>query len=243
MYLCMRMSAKKINIAIDGYSSCGKSTLARDLAKALGYLYIDSGAMYRAVTLYLLQNEIPIDDTDKIIESLEHITITFERDEVTNSVYTALNGRDVEGLIRSLYVSQHVSEVSAIKEVRAFLVSQQQKLGKGKGVVMDGRDIGTVVFADAAFKLFVTSDAQTRAQRRFDELKSKGAEVSMEAVKENLEHRDYIDTHRAESPLYKADDAILLDNSILSREDQLRLTLNMANKIISTFNDEAVLTD
>jgi len=238
------MSAKKIIIAVDGYASCGKSTLAKDLAKELNYLYIDSGAMYRAVTLFLLQNEIPLDQPIEVIKALPMIQIDFRQDEEDGASYTFLNGRNVEGLIRSPYVSQSVSEVSTIKEVRAFLVEQQQLLGKDRGIVMDGRDIGTVVFKDAEFKLFVTSDVDTRAQRRYDEMISKGVNTTKEQVKSNLEHRDFIDTHREESPLYKADDAIQFDNTILTRVDQLRLVLNMAYKIIEQVNgdvDEPVL--
>ena len=231
------MSAKKIIIAIDGYASCGKSTLAKDLAKELNYIYIDSGAMYRSVTLYLLQNEIPIDNPPAVIAALPSIHIEFRQDEENGQAYTFLNGRNVEGLIRSPYVSQSVSEVSTIKEVRAFLVEQQQRLGLERGIVMDGRDIGTVVFKDAEFKIFVTSDVNTRTQRRYDEMIRKGVNITKEEVRSNLEHRDFIDTHREESPLYKADDAILFDNSILTREDQVRLTLNMAQKIIAQVND------
>lgn len=230
------MLAKKIIIAVDGYASCGKSTLAKDLAKELNYMYIDSGAMYRAVTLFLLQNEIPINDAAAVIEALPLIQIDFRQDEEDGASYTFLNGRNVEGLIRSPYVSQSVSEVSTIKEVRQFLVEQQQLLGKERGIVMDGRDIGTVVFKDAEFKVFVTSDIETRTQRRYDEMIRKGTEITKEEVKANLDHRDFIDTHREESPLYKADDAIQFDNTILTREDQLRLVLNMARKIIEQIN-------
>ena len=232
------MLNKKIIIAVDGYASCGKSTLAKDLAKKLNYLYIDSGAMYRAVTLYLLQNEIALENHAAVIAALPSIHIEFKREEEEGKVFTLLNGKNVEDLIRSPYVSQSVSEVSTIKEVRDFLVEQQQRLGKNRGIIMDGRDIGTVVFKDAEFKIFVTSDLEIRIQRRYDEMIRKGISITREEVKSNLEHRDFIDTHREESPLYKADDAILFDNSILTREDQVRLNLNMALKIIERVNND-----
>ncbi len=227
---------KKIIIAIDGYSSCGKSTLAKDLAKELNYTYIDTGAMYRAVTLYLIQNKIDIEDVEAVEACLPKIKIEFIQNEILEKCDTYLNGQNVELLIRSPYVSSQVSEVSTIKTVRVFLVEQQKEMGKAKGVVMDGRDIGTVVFKEAEFKLFLTADVATRTQRRYDELIRKNIEVTFQEVQANLEHRDHIDTHRAESPLYKADDAVLLDNSILTREDQLRLVLNMAKKVIERIN-------
>lgn len=227
---------KKIIIAVDGYSSCGKSTLAKDLAKELNYIYIDSGAMYRAVTLYLIQNEIDIEDTEAVITSLPNIKIEFRTDEVLGRNETYLNGRNVEEQIRRPIVSQSVSELSEIKEVRAFLVEQQKNMGLERGLVMDGRDIGTVVFKDAEFKLFVTADIETRAERRYKELSRKGIATTLEEVKANLDHRDYIDTHRDESPLYQSDDAVLLDNTILSVDQQLKLVLNMARNIIADLN-------
>ncbi len=227
---------KKIIIAIDGYSSCGKSTLAKDLAKALSYTYIDSGAMYRAITLYMIQNEIDVNDAEVVVANLDNIQLSFKYNEILDRNETYLNDRNVEELIRTPIVSQNVSEVSIIKEVRQFLVKQQRQMGDSKGIVMDGRDIGTVVFPEAEFKIFLTADVNTRAQRRYDEMLRKGITISLEEVKQNLEHRDNIDTHRAESPLYKADDAILLDNSILNRDQQFKLVLNMAKKIIENLN-------
>jgi len=225
----------KIVIAIDGYSSCGKSTLAKDLAKALGYLYIDSGAMYRAVTLYAVQNGITVENHSDVIAALSQIQIHFEANE-DGGVTTFLNNENVERLIRSQMVAEYVSEVSVIKEVREFLVEQQRKLGANKGIVMDGRDIGTVVFPEAELKLFVTADLETRAKRRYDEMISKGDSISMEDVKDNLQHRDLVDTQRKESPLYKADDATLIDNSLLSRQQQLNIVLNMVNNLIAVDN-------
>lgn len=234
-YLC-RIMEKKIIIAVDGYSSCGKSTLAKDLARELDYTYIDTGAMYRSVTLYLLQNKIEITDLAAVEAALAHINIEFVKNDVLQRCETYLNGQNVELLIRSPYVSHQVSEVSTIKKVRVFLVEQQIAMGLERGIVMDGRDIGTVVFKDAEFKLFLTADVDVRAQRRFDEMVQKGVSITLDEVKSNLEHRDHIDTHREESPLYKADDAIMLDNSILTREQQLRLVLNMAKKVIERVN-------
>lgn len=231
--------AQKIIIAIDGYSSCGKSTLAKDLAKELSYVHIDSGAMYRAVTLYFLRNDISFDDTAIIENALKEIQIDRRLDEQTALVNTFLNDENVELEIRSAEVSNNVSEVSTIKIVREYLVDQQRKMGEVRGIVMEGRDIGTVVFPDAELKIFLTADLDKRVERRFLELQLKGIESSEEAVRKNLSHRDDMDTHRAESPLYKADDAILLDNTILTRADQLRLVTNMANSLIK----ESVLKD
>lgn len=227
------MHDPKIIIAIDGYSSCGKSTLARDLSQALHYTHIDSGAMYRAVTLWLLQNGIDITDHSAVAQALEHISISRSTDHDHPEGITWLNGANVESLIRSPFVSDKVSEVSTIRQVRVFLVEQQKKMGLQKGIVMEGRDIGTVVFPQAELKLFLTADMDIRIDRRYRELQAKGvADITREAVRENIEHRDYTDTHRAESPLIKADDAILLDNSILSRQDQLRIALRMAHNVI-----------
>ncbi|MCB0515216.1 MAG: (d)CMP kinase [Chitinophagales bacterium] len=222
---------KKINIAIDGYSSCGKSTLARDLAQVLNYTYIDTGAMYRAVTLYFIQNNIDFAEKNAVETALQNIQICFDTDEKQQAI-TLLNDENVELLIRSTIVAESVSEVSSIKEVRQFLVQQQQAIGAEKGVVMDGRDIGTVVFPDAELKFFITADLPTRVERRYLELLLKGIKASKEEIGQNIEHRDYIDTHRTESPLYKANDAILIDNSLLTREQQLRLCLNYALHII-----------
>lgn len=227
---------KKIVIAVDGYASCGKSTLAKDLAKELDYIYIDSGAMYRAVTLFLLEKEYDLNDTQSIIDSLRYITIEFRKDEFLNKNVTFLNNRNVESQIRNPKVSKYVSEVSAIKEVRTFLVDQQRKLGEEKGIVMDGRDIGTVVFKDAELKLFVSADLEIRAKRRYEEMVRKGITITLEEVKENLEHRDHYDTHRDESPLYQSDDALLFDNTILSPAQQLKLVLNLSKAVIKEVN-------
>jgi len=214
---------KKITIAIDGYSSCGKSTIAKDLAHKLGYIYIDTGAMYRAVTLYLLKNNIITKDGKeiyKVEEFLDEMDITFKFDAKTKKCEVFLNGENVEADIRGLIVANNVSFVASIKEVREKLVSIQRELGKNKGVVMDGRDIGTVVFPDAELKLFVTSDTEIRAKRRYNELRGKGEKVTLEDVKANLEKRDYIDSHRKESPLTQAKDAVIIDTSHLTREEQ-----------------------
>ncbi len=217
---------KKIIIAIDGYSSCGKSTLARQLAKTLNYHYVDTGAMYRAVTLYLIQNQIDFHHNEMVSNCLPQIKIAFGFDEITQTQITLLNGENVENEIRiNPRVAGGVSDVSAQSEVRKFLVKQQQTLGQNKGIVMDGRDIGTVVFPSAELKLFITADPKIRAQRRLDELKEKNQNTSFEEVLANLEKRDYIDCNRADSPLMKAEDAIEIDNSFLSKEEQLNLVL------------------
>lgn len=211
----MFMSRKPINIAIDGYSSCGKSTLAKALAKDVQFTYIDSGAMYRCVTLYVMQHQIPIDDADSIIKSLPkiHIDVNFET--------FLLNGVDVSKDIRKMEISQRVSQVSTIKEVRQDMVRMQRLLGDKQNIVMDGRDIGTTVFPKAQLKIFMTAHPMIRAQRRFKEMVEKGENSSLEEVMANLNMRDYEDTHRKESPLTKADDAIVLDNSFLTPEEQL----------------------
>jgi cytidylate kinase len=229
------MSKKKIIIAIDGHSSCGKSTLAKSLARELGYIYIDSGAMYRVVTLYALRKGWIVDgqpDRERIISGLKDIQITFEWDEATEKNTTFLNGENVEDEIRQLEVSQNVSPVSTIAEVRAEMVKQQQKNGKNKGIVMDGRDIGTVVFPDAELKIFMTASPEIRAQRRFLELREKGQEVDFNEILKNVEERDSIDSTRKVSPLKKAEDAVVLDNSFLSREEQLQWSLEKAGEII-----------
>ena len=221
----------KIVIAIDGFSSCGKSTLAKNLAKKLSYAFIDTGAMYRAVTLYFLRKGI----TDfkglsrqRVIDLLKEINIDFRFNESKQFSDTYLNGENVEDEIRSTAVNNAVSALSQVSEVRSQMVALQQQLGAKKGVVLDGRDVGTVVFPDAELKLFMTADPAVRAQRRFDELQSKGVEISLEEVKTNLEQRDYNDTHRKEHPLVKADDAIILDNTNINREEQLQLALDLA---------------
>lgn len=219
------MSAHKIIIAIDGYSSCGKSTLARQLAAKLGYVYIDSGAMYRAITLYFLRNSVDINDHDHILEALSNIHLSFEYNEAEDRSEICLNEENVEHLIRELLVADKVSEVAAIREVRSFAVAQQKRMGKKKGIVMDGRDIGTVVFPDAELKIFMTADPDIRIKRRFEELYATNPHISIDEVRHNLELRDYIDANRAESPLHQAEDAIVLDNGNLTREEQLEIVL------------------
>ena len=215
----------KINIAIDGYSSCGKSTLAKNLARELKYVYVDSGAMYRAVTLYCLRNGF-IDEhnglnVSGLLDALNEINVSFNYNRTSGQSDTYLNGERVEDDIREMRVSESVSAVSKVEEVRNVLVQFQQQLGKNKGVVMDGRDIGTVVFPDAKLKIFMTADIDIRAQRRYEELLSKGQSISIKAVKENLISRDRQDTSRKHNPLVKADDAIVLDNSFLTKQQQL----------------------
>lgn len=221
-----------IVIAIDGYSSCGKSTLAKSLARILTYAYIDSGAMYRAVTLYCLENNITVEQMQSFTESelekvLNRIDITFLVNPRTGLSEVNLNGENVEHLIRTLMVSEMVSPISAIPVVRHRMVALQKGYGKDKGIVMDGRDIGTTVFPKAELKLFMTASGQVRAKRRFDELSEKGFTVTMDEVYRNIEARDHADTHRSESPLRQADDAIVLDNSEMTREQQLQFVLNI----------------
>ena len=226
--------SKKITIAIDGFSSTGKSTLAKQLSKHLGYVYVDTGAMYRAVTFFAMQNGyITADFFDKqsLINSLPSIKLHFEFNPELGFAEMYLNDVNIEKEIRTLEVSNFVSLVAEVSEVRAKLVEQQQEMGKGKGIVMDGRDIGTVVFPKAELKVFMTASSETRAQRRFEELQSKGQEVSFEEVLKNVEQRDYIDTHRDDSPLRKADDAIEIDNSYLTREEQFNAVLEMINDV------------
>lgn len=215
---------KKITIAIDGYSSCGKSTMAKDLAKEVGYIYVDTGAMYRSVTLYALHHNLFEKDGTVKVDALEkempNIHISFKVNEETGRPDCYLNGECVEREIRTLEVSNHVSPVAAIPFVRTALVAQQQQMGKDKGVVMDGRDIGTVVFPDAELKIFVTASAEVRAQRRFEELKVKGMPADYADILKNVEERDYIDTHRETSPLKQAEDAIVLDNSHMTIPEQ-----------------------
>mgnify|MGYP003590348167 CR=1 FL=1 len=215
---------KKITIAIDGFSSCGKSTMAKDLAKEIGYIYIDTGAMYRAITLYALQNKLFNTDgsvkKDALEAQMEKINISFKLNETTGKPDTYLNGILVETEIRSIEVSSHVSIIAALSFVRKALVAQQQAMGKGKGIVMDGRDIGTTVFPDAELKIFVTASSDIRARRRFEELKAKGMPADFAEIKRNVEERDYIDTHREISPLVKAEDAIELDNSEMTITEQ-----------------------
>lgn len=215
---------KKITIAIDGLSSCGKSTMAKDLAKRIGYIYVDTGAMYRAVTLYALRNglfgEDDVIDTNELEKKMADINIHFQFNEETGRPDTYLNGELVEKDIRSMEVSNHVSAIAAIPFVRTAMVDQQQKMGKEKGIVMDGRDIGTVVFPDAELKVFVMASAEVRAQRRYDELKGKGMEADYDEILKNVQERDYLDSHREVSPLRQAEDAIVLDNSTMTIEGQ-----------------------
>ncbi len=218
---------KKITIAIDGHSSCGKSTMAKDLAREVGYIYVDTGAMYRSVTLYALRKGLFKDSIDEeaLRQEMENIKISFELNKETGRPDTYLNGECVEKEIRSLEVSSHVSPIAAIGFVRKALVAQQQQMGKDKGVVMDGRDIGTVVFPDAELKVFVTASAKVRAQRRYDELQAKGMPADFDDILKNVEERDYIDSHREESPLRQAEDALLLDNSDMTIEEQKQFLL------------------
>lgn len=228
---------KKIIIAIDGFSSTGKSTLAKQLAKHLGYVYVDTGAMYRAVALYAMENNcIGIDflDKEKLIKNLSAIKLHFVFNSDLGFAEMYLNDVNVETTIRTLEVSGFVSTIAAISEVRSKLVEQQQQMGAAKGIVMDGRDIGTVVFPKAELKIFMTAGADTRAQRRFDELQQKGENVSYEEVLKNVVDRDYIDTHREDSPLVMADDAIEIDNSYLDRKEQFDVVLELANEAINT---------
>lgn len=225
---------KKIIIAIDGFSSCGKSTMAKALARNIGYLYFDSGAMYRAVALYCMQNGIVKDgniDKTALHDNLKNIQITFEVDPTTKNSVTYLNGTNVEHEIRSLEVSRLVSQVAAIDFVREEMVDRQREMGKAKGIVMDGRDIGTTVFPDAEMKVFVTASAEVRAQRRYDELTARGDKADFNDILENVLQRDHIDQTREISPLKKADDALLLDNSNLTREEQMNWLIEEFNKL------------
>lgn len=215
---------KKIVIAIDGFSSCGKSTMAKDLAREVGYIYVDTGAMYRAVTLFAMRNDVfdaegNIDET-RLKALLPDVKLTFQLNNETKLPEVCLNGENVERYIRTLEVSQHVSPIAALPFVREKLVEQQQAMGNEKGIVMDGRDIGTVVFSNAELKIFVTASAEIRAQRRFKELETKGMPADFDEILQNVEQRDYIDTHRETSPLRQADDALVLDNSHLTIAEQ-----------------------
>ena len=225
--------AKKIIITIDGWSSCGKSTLAKQLAMELGYVYVDSGAMYRAITLYFLRNNIDLAKKKEINEALNNISLEFVFNSKSNSSEIFLNGENVEYLIRDLIIAEKVSDVAAIKEVRAFAVEQQKKMGAKKGIIMDGRDIGTVVFPKAELKIFMTADNAIRVQRRFKELFEKNPNVTIEEVKDNIEMRDYIDSHREVSPLRKAKDAIELDNTNLSEKEQFNKAVAWSKERIS----------
>lgn len=225
---------KKIIVAIDGHSSCGKSTMAKDLAREVGYIYVDTGAMYRAVTLFAMRNNL-FDaegniNTERLEQLLPEVKISFKLDPETSRPMACLNGEVVEQEIRSLEVSQHVSPIATLPFVRAKLVEQQQAMGKEKGIVMDGRDIGTVVFPEAELKIFVTASAEIRAQRRYKELQAKGMPADFDDILKNVEERDYIDSHRATSPLRQADDALVLDNSHLTIEEQKKWLMEKFNE-------------
>ncbi len=222
---------KNIIVTIDGWSSCGKSTLAKQLAKALGYVYIDSGAMYRAITLYFLRNHINWLETEQVVDALNNIIITFKCNDKTQQSEVYLNGENVEYVIRDLVIAEKVSDVAAIKEVRAFAVAQQQQMGEEKGIVMDGRDIGTTVFPDAELKIFMTADISVRVERRYKEMFEKNPNISIDEVKANLEMRDYIDSNREISPLRKATDAIELDNTHLSINQQLKIAMQLVKDL------------
>lgn len=224
--------SKKIIITIDGWSSCGKSTLAKQLAKELGYVYVDSGAMYRAITLYFLRNNIDEAEKKEVKDALKSINLEFVYNPKSNNSEILLNGENVEYLVRDLIIAEKVSDVAAIKEVREFAVAQQHQMGEKKGIVMDGRDIGTVVFPEAELKIFMTADNAVRVQRRFKELYEKNPNITIEEVKNNLEMRDYIDSHREISPLRQAKDAIELDNTHLSEKQQFDNAMEWAKKIL-----------
>jgi cytidylate kinase len=228
---------KKITIAIDGFSSTGKSTIAKQLANSLGYVYVDTGAMYRAVTLYAMQNNLIAKDyfkVEELIAALPTIKLQFKFSAEVGFAEIFINGLNVEKDIRNIEVSSFVSKVAEISEVRSKLVEQQQEMGKDKGIVMDGRDIGTVVFPEAELKIFMNATADTRAQRRYDELKAKGDQVTYEAVLKNVQERDYIDTHREDSPLIVAEDAIEMDNSSMTKDEQFNFVSTLVNDITKT---------
>jgi len=227
---------KKITIAIDGHSSCGKSTMAKDLARRVGYIYVDTGAMYRSVTLYALRNHLFREDgtilVDELQQQMDNIHISFQLNPETGRPDTYLNGECVEQQIRSLEVSSHVSPIAALGFVREAMVAQQQEMGQGGGVVMDGRDIGTVVFPDAELKIFVTASAEVRAQRRYDELKEKNMPADYADILKNVQERDYIDSHREVSPLRQAPDALLLDNSTMTIAEQNKWLMQRFNEAV-----------
>jgi cytidylate kinase len=223
---------KKIIITLDGYSACGKSTLAKQLARVLNYIFVDSGAMYRAITLYFLRNHVDLTNDAEVKQALSEINLDFEYNEATGTSDIYLNDENVEAMIRDMLVSEHVSEVAANRYVRDFGVAQQQKLGQKKGIVMDGRDIGTTVFPHAELKIFVTADPAVRAERRFREMYERNPNITIEEVTHNLEMRDYMDSNREFSPLRKAEDAVVLDNSNLTKEEQLGTALRWAKEKI-----------
>ncbi|MCY7292013.1 MAG: (d)CMP kinase [Ferruginibacter sp.] len=222
--------SKKIIITIDGWSSCGKSTLAKQLAKKLGYTYIDSGAMYRAITLYFLRNHIDWTDDMEVKNALNEIQLYFEKNVKSGESEIFLNDENVEYLIRDLIIADKVSDIAAIAAVRTYAVAQQQLMGAKKGIVMDGRDIGTTVFPTAELKIFMTADIATRVERRFKEMYEKNPNIVLEDVKHNLEMRDYIDSHREVSPLRKAEDAIVLDNTNIDMDQQLKIALKLVDQ-------------
>jgi CMP/dCMP kinase len=223
---------KKIIVTIDGWSSCGKSTLAKQLAEKLNYVFIDSGAMYRAITLFFIREHIDWTDAGKVIAALKNISMEFIFNPTSQKSEIYLNGENVEYVIRDMVVAEKVSEVAALREVREFAVAQQQKMGTKKGIVMDGRDIGTVVFPDAELKIFMTADNAVRVERRFREMILKNPNISIEEVKSNLEMRDYIDSNREFSPLRKADDARILDNTNISEKEQFDIAYNWVLEIV-----------
>ena len=224
--MCIFVRMKKIVIAIDGYSACGKSTMARQLAKMLDYVYIDSGAMYRAITLYFIRNNVTVSSEDDVQNALKNIQLSFLNNPGTGQSEIYLNGENVETFIRNLEVAEKVSVVAANPAVRSFAVEEQRRLGRDKGIVMDGRDIGTTVFPEAELKFFVTADPDIRAQRRCLELSQSGTDILFEDVKKNLLERDALDSARATSPLKKAEDAIEIDTTFLTREEQLKKIMN-----------------
>lgn len=221
---------KKIIIAIDGWSSCGKSTMAKQMARELNYVYVDSGAMYRAITLYFLRQSVDFDKPKEINKALGEIELDFRFNETSGQADMYLNDENVEYMIRDLIVAEKVSEVAALREVREFAVAAQQKMGKKKGIIMDGRDIGTVVFPKAELKIFMTADNDVRIERRFKELVQKNPNVTVEEVAENIQMRDYIDSNREHSPLRQADDAVVIDNTHLTHEEQLTKALELAKE-------------
>ncbi len=225
---------KKIIIAIDGWSSCGKSTLAKQMAKELNYTYVDSGAMYRAITLYFVRKEVDFSKKESVLKALEEIELCFKKNGDTHQTDMCLNKENVEQLIRGLDVAAKVCDVAAIKEVRDFAVAQQQKMGVNKGIIMDGRDIGTIVFPDAELKIFMTADTGIRTERRFKELVAKNKNITLEEVAKNIQTRDRIDSTREINPLRQAEDAIVIDNTYLTHEQQLQQALELAYKAMKS---------
>jgi cytidylate kinase len=222
------MDSSSIIIAVDGFSSCGKSTMAKQLSKILNYVFVDSGAMYRAITLYFMQHEIAINDPQMVVRALENIQLAFKINPESSANEIYLNGENVESKIRTLAIAERVSDIAAISDVRSFAVKQQHQMGINGGIVMDGRDIGTVVFPQADLKIFMTADPEIRVERRFKELALQNKDITKEEVRENLAMRDHIDSNRADSPLKMAEDARVLDNSYLHQDEQLELALRWA---------------